>query len=213
LLSQYLKRRRLYQLVWTISLVLGALAGLFFLLFLAEDREATYFRLYYIAGALLMAAYLGRGSIYLHAPRRWANATAAVLVLASVAGAVLILAAPIDGAALHAGNVEAGTHIISGPSVIFIAVLNTFGAAAVIGGAVYSAWKLIRGRGPGRLVAANVLIAAGTILASLAGALARITGNGSAFWALLAAGFVVLFGGFLLTTQWALEAERRLAVA
>jgi len=64
---------------------------------------------------------------------------------------------------------------------------------------VYSAYRLMRRQGPVQLLAANVLIATGTILASLAGALARTTGNGSAFWAMLAAGFVVLFAGFLLT--------------
>jgi hypothetical protein len=201
LFRQYLSRRRPYQLVWAVSLALGALAALFFILFLATDRNEVFFKLYYICGGLLMAAYLGLGEIYLLAPRRWAHGTMIAVVLLSLLGVVLILAAAVSASALHASNVEAGTNIISGPSVAVIAVLNSFGAVAVIGGALYSAWNVWRRNGPVRFLISNVLIAGGTILASLAGTLARLTGNGGAFWALLAVGFVVLFGGFILTTR------------
>lgn len=200
LLRQFLRRHRPYQLVWTVSLTLGGIAGLAFILFLAGDRNAFFFKLYYIAGALLMAAYLGLGSIYLLAPRRIANAVAVVLVVLSLAGIALIFATHIAPGPLHAGNVEAGTNLVTGPPVVLIAVLNTFGALSVIGGAIYSAWRVWRRQGPPRILISNVLIAGGTILASLAGTLARLTGNGGAFWALLAAGFVVLFCGFILTT-------------
>jgi hypothetical protein len=40
---------------------------------------------------------------------------------------------------------------------------------------------------------ANVLIVAGTLLASAAGTAARIAANGSWFWLLLAVGFGMLF--------------------
>jgi hypothetical protein len=179
---------------------MGGLAGLFFVLFLLADRNVAFFKLYYIFGALLMAAYLGLGSIYLLAPRRTADIVAATLVFLSVMGLILVLLSPVDTSVLHGSNVEAGSNAISGPSIPFIALLNTFGAVAVIGGALYSAWRLWKRQGPPRLLVANVLIASGTILASLAGTLARVTGNGSSFWALLAAGFVVLLAGFLVTT-------------
>lgn len=201
LLAQYRSRRRPYQLVWAFALTTGAVAALAFVLFLAEGRSPLFFRLYYIAGALLMAAYMGLGSVYLLAPRRAANVTGAVLVGLSLIGIVAIALTPVDGAVLRGPNVEAGTRAIGGIAVVFVVLLNTFGAVAVIGGAGLSAWRLWRRSGPGHLLAANLLIATGTILASLAGALARLTGNGSAFWLLLAAGFVVLFSGFLLTTR------------
>jgi hypothetical protein len=196
---QFLARRRPYQLVWTASLTMGGLAGLFFVLFLLADRNVAFFKLYYIFGALLMAAYLGLGSVYLLAPRRAADITAAILVVVSLVGLVFVLISQVNTAVLHSSNVEAGSNAVSGPGIAFIALLNTFGAVAVIGGAIYSAWRLWRRQGPPRLLAANVLIASGTILASLAGTLARVTGNGSSFWLLLAAGFVVLFAGFLVT--------------
>jgi hypothetical protein len=201
LLRQFWSRRRPYQLVWTVSLTLGGVAGVAFILFLAAGRNAVFFKTYYAAGALLMAAYLGLGSIYLLAPRRFANYVAAVLVVLSVVGIALIYGTSISTSQLHAPNIEAGTNLVSGAPVVLIAVLNTFGAVSVIGGALYSAWRVWRRQGPVRILASNALIATGTILASLAGTLARLTGNGSAFWALLAAGFVVLFSGFILTTM------------
>jgi hypothetical protein len=197
----YVSRRRPYQLVWILSLLLGALAGITFVLFLATDRNAGFFLVYYATGGLLMAAYLGLGSVYLFAPRRVAHATAGVIVALSVVGLGFLLSAPIHTTALHAANVEAGTKIVTGPSIAFIAILNTFGAAAVIGGAMYSAWRLYNRQGPARLLVANALIAAGTILAALAGTLARVASDGTYFWALLLVGFVVLFVGFNLTTS------------
>lgn len=200
LVYQYLNRHRPYQLVWAAALAMGALAGFFFALFLAFHRDVVYFRLYYVFGALLMAAYLGLGEIYLLAPRKAANIVAAVIGLLSVVGLVLLLGAPIKDAVLTGANVEAGTNAVSGPAVAFIAVLNAFGALAVIGGAAYSLLRLVQRNGPVHIMVGNMLIAAGTLLASLAGTLARVTANGSSFWLLLALGFVVLFGGFLFSS-------------
>lgn len=200
LAQQFVRRRRSYQLIWTFSLVCGALAGASFLLFLVSGRQAAWFRAYYIFGALLMAAYLGMGSIALLAPRRWSNLALLVLLPLSVVGALLVAAAPLNPVALRSPNIEAGTNAISGPAIAFVAGFNTFGAVAVIGGAVYSALRVLRGSGPVRLLASNGLIALGTILASLAGTLARLTGAGSAFWVLLAIGLGVLFVGFHLAS-------------
>ncbi len=199
LLNQYRERRKPYQLVWAGALFMGCLAGLTFVLFLADGRSVFFFRAYYIFGALLMAAYLGLGEIYLLASRRAADITALTVVVLSVIGLSFISIAPVDATLLHGSNVEGGANAISGPAVVFIAVLNAFGAVAVIGGAGYSAYRVWKRRSPTRFLAANVLIAGGTLLASLAGTLARVTSSGGSFWALLAAGFVVLFVGFLLT--------------
>jgi hypothetical protein len=208
LLKQYVDRRKPYQLVWAAALLMGGLAGLTFVLFLADGRSVFFFRAYYIFGALLMAAYLGLGEIYLLASRRAADMTALVVVVLSVIGLSFISIAPVDATLLHGSNVEGGTNAISGPAIVFIAILNTFGAVAVIGGAVYSAYRVWKRRSPARFLAANVLIAGGTLLASLAGTLARVTSSGGSFWALLAAGFVVLFAGFLLTAAPHLPASR-----
>lgn len=200
---QYRDRGRAYQLVWSIALALGMFAALFYVLFLALNDNTWCFKLYYICGALLMAAYLGLGSVYLHAPRQVADVTAAAVLVLSVIGVVMLLAAGIDHRLLvqAANQVAPGTKAIQpGPWKAMVAVLNIFGSTAVIGGAIYSAWRTYRRQAPLNFFFANVLIAAGTFLAAAAGAAADQGAFAGSFWVLLALGFVVLFCGFLLTT-------------
>jgi hypothetical protein len=203
-LRQYLQRRRPHQLVWTVALALGCLAGAFYVLFLGFGHDAALFKLYYICGGLLMAAYLGLGSIYLHAPRRFADTVAACLVAASIVGIALLISTGTDPGRLDeaARTVGPGTNaLLSGPWKVFVAVLNTFGALAVIGGAAYSGWQTVRRGAPINFLWANILIAAGTFLAALAGAAADQGTFAGSFWLVLTSGFVVLFIGFLLTTK------------
>jgi drug/metabolite transporter (DMT)-like permease len=200
---QYFDRRRPYQLVWTVALVLGMLAALFYVLFLVFNDNTLFFKLYYICGALLMAAYLGLGSIYLHMPTRFADITAAGLVILSVVGIVMLLTAGINHAQLvvAASQVGPGTKALEpGPWKAMVAILNIFGSIAVIGGAIYSAWRTHRRQAPLNFLYANVLIAVGTFLAAAAGSAADQGAFPGSFWVLLALGFVVLFCGFLLAT-------------
>lgn len=202
-LRQYIDRRRPYQLVWTISLAIGMFAALFYILFLAFDHNSLCFKLYYICGALLMAAYLGLGSVYLHMPRRSADITAAVLVILSVIGIVMLLVASINHAqlAIAAHDVAPGTKALKpGPWKAMVAVLNIFGSIAVIGAAIYSAWRTYKRQAPLNFLYANILVATGTFLAAAAGSAADQGAFAGSFWLLLALGFVVLFCGFLLTT-------------
>lgn len=201
---QYIRRRHPYQLVWTLALGLGFFAALFYVMFLALSDNADWFKLYYICGALLMAAYLGLGSIYLHAKRPVADMTAAAVSAVTVLGILLLLTSGTDPnrLMLAAHSVGPGTNaIFPGPWKAAVAVMNIFGALAVFGGAVYSAVQTVRRRVNVMLVYANVLIAVGTFLAALAGTAADQGSFAGSFWLILAAGFVVLFAGFLLTTR------------
>jgi hypothetical protein len=203
---QYLQRRRPYQLIWTISLAAAAIGSLAYLIFLNDGKSELAFRIYYIGGALLTAPLLGLGSILLIARSETAQRRAwwvvAVVGTLCAIGAVLLLVSPVDTKLLHALNGGSGSDpsvYKQGIGVAFIAVLNSFGALAVIGVALYSGWQLQQRHVSSRLVWANVLIAGGTIIISLAGTVARIGVNDGLFWITMAVGWVVLFGGFLLT--------------
>lgn len=212
---QFVNRRRPHQFVWTVALLLGCLAALFYLLFLAFAHNDVLFKLYYICGALLMAAYLGLGSVYLHAPRAAANWTAGILIAGSVMGIVLLMAANVDQIRLDAAaaTVGPGTNAIaSGPWKTLVAILNSFGALAVMGGAAYSAWVTAKRRAPANFLYANVLIALGTFVAALAGGFADQGTFAGAFWVVLALGFVVLFAGFLLTMPDIYRSKRLLSL-
>ena len=171
-LSQWMARRRPQQLIWGI--------------------------------ALLMAAYLGMGSLYLALSKRVADLILAALVIVSAFGVALVLVAPVDVVALHRlqHTSGAGTGVLKpGPWLLWlIAVLNSFGAAAVIGVALYSAYKVLRRQAPVRFAVANVTIAIGTGIVTYAGTAARL-GSPNDFWILMAVGWVVIFAGFLLTLK------------
>ncbi|HVA23776.1 MAG TPA: hypothetical protein VMW62_05220 [Chloroflexota bacterium] len=198
-LRQYVHRRRPYQLVWMVALLMSALASAIYGLALPPTSSQVAFRAYYILGGLLMPAWLGLGSIYLVAPRRVADLSLAGLVNAGALGAGAVLSATIDPGALARLNGGPGTGVLEpGPWLPITILLNTCGVLAVVGVAIYSTIRLAQRRGSGRLVAANVLIAIGDLVVGVAGSMAR-TGRPELFWVTMLAGWVVIFVGFLLT--------------
>jgi hypothetical protein len=79
---------------------------------------------------------------------------------------------------------------------VLAAVASGGGALVVIGGAVWSAWRLRRGP----LLVANLLIATGTLVLSAGGLLNSVLEEMEAFAVTLVAGITVLFAGFLVAT-------------
>jgi hypothetical protein len=79
-------------------------------------------------------------------------------------------------------------------------VLNSFGALAVFGVAAFSALQVWRRQGSIQFLAANCLIALGTLVISVAGSTARLGFGVGSFWLTMAVGWAVLYGGFLLTS-------------
>ena len=82
--DQWLRRRQPYQLVWAIGLVWYGLAAGAELLGAAFGWNEALYRLWYLTGALWVAAWLGLGSVYLLARTRFAFAFAASLLLAGL---------------------------------------------------------------------------------------------------------------------------------
>lgn len=201
-LRQWSTRQRPQQLLWSVSLFMAALAALVYVVFLATGTELT-FRVYYIFGALLNAAYLGMGSLYLVLSRRAADLVLSGLVIVSAFGVALLLVAPLDPLKLHDAQLQglAGTGVIKpGLWLVLFILHNVFGALTVFGVAVYSAYKVGRQQAPRRFAVANITIAAGVLIVSQAGSGARLGALSGAFWIITALGFSVVFAGFLLTT-------------
>ncbi len=209
-LAQWAQRRRPHQAVWGFALLAAAAASFAFLGFEGGGSELL-FRLYYIGGALLAAAYLGMGSLYLILSRRHADLVLAALAVASALTVALILVTPIDHAQLfaarHTGTPGTGVFRWSAPALILFILHNIFGAVTVVAVALYSAYKVARRQAPARFVVANVVIAAGVGVVSSAGSSARL-GASAPFWIITAVGYAVIFGGFLLTTNLAALAAR-----
>jgi undecaprenyl pyrophosphate phosphatase UppP len=103
---------------------------------------------------------------------------------------------------------------------VFAAVGSGVAAVVIIGGAVWSIIRVIRGRIPAvgeaqrhitnarRHAASNTLIAVGTLVLSASGTLAGRMGEDRAFAITLLVGIVILFSGFLVASNQANRSQR-----
>lgn len=207
-LDQYLERRRPYQLVWTVGLVLYGVASLLHTLWAVGITGELVFRLWYLTGAMLVAAYLGMGSLYLHVPRRVARGVLAVLLLVTAVSAVLALGVSLQGdvALLEGKNLAS---VVPGtesqrfyPAYVGIltAILNALGSLVLLGSAVYSAIVFARRRAAGYRVISNVLIAIGAFISAAGGTLERFDVPQPHTMALFL-GVIVIYVGFLRSRE------------
>ncbi len=211
-LHQYMQRHRIYQLYWAIALSMAFLATLAYVLMIAVQPTsvvgALFFRIYYIFGAALMPAWLGLGSIALVTSARVTRVCLVILCILSVLAAVLISISNVDIHKLSQVVGTSGAGILqNGAWLPTIITLNSLGALAVAGVAIYSGWKLLRrqsnvaGFRTNNLLWVNVLILLGVALISLAGSRARFFGAEGSFWLVMALGWVVFFFGVLLSSR------------
>ncbi len=202
---QYAARRRPYQALWAFSLTLSALASSAYII-AATAASAGWFRLYYLLGAVLLAPYMGVGSLYLAWGQRVGRTALALVTLLGGVAAWSLWQAPLDVAGLATLRGEPGTGLLQhGLWLPILVVLNVFGTVAVGGVALRSAWRARRGGAERRVAVGNVLIATGVLLLGAAGGAARAGWPGG-FWVTMAVGWSVALAGFL-----AVGAKRRVA--
>jgi hypothetical protein len=211
-LERWLVRRRPYELAWTISLAMFAVASAALWLAEAKGWSAPSFRTFYLFGAILNVPWLALGTIYLLVPARRIGLAAGIrwaLVIVSGFAAGVMVTTPLR-AAVPTGELPEGRDLFEPLPRVLAAVGSGVAALVVIGGALWSAWRLWRGEAadrpavatvsPRRLALGNVVIAAGTLVLSASGTLAGRIGKDTAFALTLVAGVSILFCGFLIAT-------------
>jgi hypothetical protein len=204
--DQFVQRRKTYQIVWTIGLLLFSLAA--FAQYLGTSNgwvgDANYYRLWYICGAIGTSSFLGMGTIFLIAPRRVAVITLAGLLLAFTLAAVLVFTAPVDLSALPRVSTEEvkGTGF---PDYVRLLTpfFNIFGAGFLAFGAAQSAWVFWRKRIKLYRVISNCFIFAGALTASAAGTIERfhLASGADAFSLATLLGVTLIFAGFLISIE------------
>ncbi len=166
---------------------------------------------WYLFGAILTAAWIGQGTVYLLVRRRWVNYVTIVLVLGSILAGVLLLATPLRPSAFHAGVPisEQYQQVLppGAPVRLTTPIFNIYGALALVGGAIWSGYLFWRKQILPNRVLGNVLIAAGGLAISFASILARL--GAGAFLSLGQLAFAVLiYIGFVLASRPAGELKR-----
>ncbi len=198
-LDQYFARRKPYQLLWSVGLFMYCISTFTEFWWNIYGHVDIMYRLWYLIGAILVAAYLGQGTIYLLMRRRNAYITMVALGVATVYAAVRVFTVNIDitGLTKLTGVGVMPTDV----RAIITPLFNTFGTVALVGGAIYSAFIFWRKRILPHRVVANILIAFGALLPAAGGIHISTGGNLNLFFTLELVGVIIMFLGFLRTKE------------
>jgi len=201
---RYAERRGAHLLLWGIGLTMFGL-GSFAEAYLALAWNPWIFRIWYLCGAALNAAWLGQGTVYLLVRRRAvAHGLLALLALGSLAAAYLMLSTPLDAAAYTpARPISEQYRAIMPPRAavrMTTPFFNVYGLITLVGGALYSAYLFWRRQTFPQRVIGNALIAAGALAVAAASTLTRL-GLGQYLYLGELVAATLMFAGFLLATQ------------
>lgn len=206
--ERYRRRGGIHLLFWAIGLFLYGLGTLSEVIFLFTFNIPT-LKMWYLSGAMLTAAWLGQGTVFLLVRKPgWARSLAVILFALTAAAIALIALAPVNQAAAAAYNLNQPVSaqykdiLVRGtPMIILTILLNTYGAVTLIGGAIYSAFLFWRKRVLADRMYGNILIAAGALMPTLGGTFIRV---GLADWLYLSEflGIIIMYAGFVKATAY-----------
>jgi hypothetical protein len=158
LFQHWRKRKEATHLAWwTLGMILYG-AGT-----LTESAHALLgwkewiFRTWYICGALLGAAPLAQGTVYLLLRKKTADDLSLILLIAIVAGSICVLVSPIDYAKVDASRLTGSVFKWQWVRW-FSPFINLYALVFLAGGAIYSAWRYGKQQSSASRCAGNVLI-------------------------------------------------------
>ncbi len=203
LFKRYRKKPSNHVLLWGIGMIFYGIGGFCEGFFGAFGWNPLIYRLWYLFGAILVAAWLGQGTVYLLARKSWAHTLMVILFLGSLYGVYKVFTAQLDPTLLttsvHTGS-ELSGHAIITPGVRSLTpIFNLYGTVTLVGGAVYSAWIFFRKRVLLHRTIGNILIAVGAIAPAFGGAFSRM-GVPAALYIGELLGALLMFIGFQRAT-------------
>lgn len=204
-LQRYYVRRRLSFLFWGLGLAMFGIGSLAETLLTFGWNDWVFFA-WYLFGAVLTAAWIGQGTVYLLVKKKRAHILTVILVVASVIAAVMLLRTmpelnsaiftPDQPISEQYGDImpripEGGYVRLTTP------FFNIYGLVTLVGGALWSTYLFWRKRVLPNRVVGNVLIAVGALSIASASTLTRL-GYGQFLYLgeLMAA--ILMFAGFLV---------------
>ena len=194
-----------HLLLWGIGLVFYGIGTLTEVV-LSITYSDFVLKLWYLTGAMLTAAWLGQGTVYLLVRRRGvAHVLMAVLALVSLASLAFVFLAPVTSAAASYDVSQPASlqykDILerSGMMILFTILLNIYGTLALVGGALVSAFLFWRKKVLANRLVGNILIAAGALMPAMAGSFVK-AGLVDFLYVSEFIGVVLMYAGFLRAT-------------
>jgi len=197
--QRWLRRHRLYLLFWGVGLVFYGIGGAMEAYYGLIGWHPLVFRIWYLFGAVLVAAWLGQGTVFLLMRRKLAWILFALLAVGSLYATYKVFSATLDPSLMIGG--ELSGHAITSSGVrVLTPFFNIYGVLMLVGGAAYSAWIFWRKRVLLNRVIGNLFIAVGALAPGFGGAFQR----GGLPYALYIGEFlgaVLMFIGFMKATH------------
>ncbi|MCL4560686.1 MAG: hypothetical protein M1281_08745 [Chloroflexi bacterium] len=205
LLRRYARKGGTYLLVWSVGFLFYGLGTLSEVI-LSQTFSGTMLKIWYLSGAMLTAAWLGQGTIFLLVRRgSLARILAVVLGIVSLISIALLFAAPLtSAAAAYQTNQPISSQyqaiLTRSTGIIVLTILlNIYGTIALVGGAIFSGYLFWRKRVLLNRVVGNILIAAGALAPAMAGSFIK-AGLVDMLYISELVGVLVMYLGFLQAT-------------
>lgn len=200
LLRDWLTRRKPHLLAWSVALAMFSIASFAAAGGMLFGWTPSWFKTYYLFGAILNVPVLALGTIYLLAPRFVAHVALVVVAVGMVVATIAVVSASVSTSALGTSGIPSAREAVASDVRTLSRYYSFIGFFIVVAGAAVSAWRLSRERIDRlrRLALANLLIALGTLVVAVGSGFARY-GRGVPFAVGLLAGVTLMFVGFLKT--------------
>ena len=202
---RYKRKGGLHLLLWTFGMFLYFLSTFCEILLSFQFSEVA-IKIWYIAGAMLVAAWLGQGTVHLLVRKgRIALTLTYILAGLSLLSILLVLAAPLTGAqtgydvSLPASEQYKEIMTRGGLIILLTILLNLYGTVTLVGGALYSAYLFWRKEILPNRMFGNILIAIGALSPAMGGSFLK-AGLVDFLYLSELAGIILMFAGFLLAT-------------
>ncbi|PJF40005.1 MAG: hypothetical protein D6737_07545 [Chloroflexi bacterium] len=204
-LRRWYEKRRPHLMAWGIGLALY-FAGTLSQVILALTWSPFFFGLWYWSGGIVVAAWLGQGTIYLLVRRgNWARNIQMLLLLISL----MTLPWTLFLTDFDSSHWEKGVDVTQiykdvmppfrGSVRAFAPMMNTWGTIALVGGAIYSARLFRRKQIMRNRVVGNWLIATGALFPAVTGTLILLDNPSFKYFGEMM-GAILIFAGFLMAT-------------
>lgn len=212
--KQYVERRKIHQLLWTIAMLFYAVAALMEFLMNRDilGPSVMAFKVYYILSAPLVGM-LGSGVVYLLARKRIADVFTAFMAILSIALLITGAIQPIDQAVLveaFQGPLGEAFHdaVHAYPMTVrrYAIIINIIGGLVLIGGAL---WSYIKDRRR----AYNLWIFLGGLMPMIGGSALAFFHEPNLFFVFELFGTVLLYWGFILSDRFIKDREAKISEA
>lgn len=203
LVNQYVKRRKMHQLMWAIGFLFYAVAAVMeFWSEYSHVWDPTVYRVYIVLAASLVG-FLGNGTLYLVTKKRlWGdlylgfNLVMLAIFLYGTFTVTLLTEKLVPGIVVGGQALGASGTFPRLMSLPF----NIPGSLLLLGGAVLSIIKFWPKKAYRYRVWANVLIIIGTLMIAAAGSMARFGASGGLYVGEMVASAILLWGFMMAST-------------